>query len=156
MRTTLICALLILFGSACEDSHAPDAVDRLECVTCHAREFAQRHASAEDHEHCYECHGTVGFNPISNQRHPAFPIDDPETHAGFDCFQCHIEGEPRRFVNDHEFSCIGCHAHSPGLTSPHHGGVDDYTYAAQSCADCHCFPSRDDCGEVRGEGREER
>lgn len=159
-RTLPIALTLAALLAACAEHHTGAAVDRLDCGGCHLGDYE---ANLDTHElqgastSCYQCHGTSGWyavvsNPNRHNRNGdgrrIFPIESGD-HAGFDCFQCHVDPDPADPYNGvprpaTEFQCASCHEHSRGRTDPRHGGMDDYEYSSDACRRCHRRGEGDD------------
>lgn len=151
MRLVSIAAVLACLAtfalSACTDPHAAPAVDPLDCVACHQSQFdaVPAHANEGASISCWTCHGTTGWYPIvprigsDPRRHSWFRIERG-SHAGYDCWQCHLETTPEDPYDDpapNAVSCTGCHSHTAGRTDPLHLGNGDYSYEPKSCLRCH-------------------
>lgn len=146
-------AALAALVASCTDPHAPASFERLDCNACHGDRFdaVPVHADEGASRECYQCHGTTGWYPVvpaedGRRRHSWFRIASGD-HAGWDCWQCHIDGDLEDPYNDPtegQFSCIGCHAHTEGRTAPHHVGMDEYEYAPTACRRCHRRGGGDD------------
>jgi hypothetical protein len=180
MRTASLAALAFVVISGCSGSHGPPRVDRLDCAGCHldlydsrATEHLVRQVPAAD-TRCYACHGTAAWFPNRSSpsiddvprgnRHLStadgrriFSIEEKK-HAGFDCFECHVDCAPDCSNADlvtrvnadgdplpHEFLCATCHEHSAARTDPLHDDEDGYVHESNACFDCH----------PRGEGEDE-
>lgn len=151
---------LAALAMGCSDGHAPPEADRLDCASCHLGEYEANPGAHEPQgasTRCYECHGTGGWyavvsNPDRHNRNRdgrrMFRIEEGD-HAGFDCFQCHVDPDLEDPFNPvprpaTEFQCTGCHAHTKGRTDPRHLGFDDYEWESHECLECHRRGEGDD------------
>jgi len=132
---------------ACAKCHQPDSVGGRfakapnTCNGCHARDDKHRGEFGAD---CASCHSTTTWEDARFE-HSVFPLD----HGGegrISCETCHTD---RR--NYKQYTCMGCHEHSPERVAAQHRGEVRSTNLAD-CLRCHAG-GRGEHGE-RGEREE--
>ena len=100
-----------------------------QCTSCHQRPVDNLHKN--NNQECSQCHTSDRWRPASLDHARYFRFDK---HHGPDCLTCHQNN------NYKEYTCYGCHEHTPGKIRQEHleEGISDY----QNCAPCH--PSADE------------
>jgi len=126
----------------CSACHAPGGQGSLqfvatpiECVSCHRSNYdaAPNHVAGNFPTACAGCHSQVAWNRATgmNGGHPSSPIALTGVHAGSQCTDCHLAGQPYAAVQQ---TCDGCH-HTDfvGTREP------DHVAAAfpPTCTSCH-------------------
>jgi hypothetical protein len=99
------------------------------CIFCHQSPFDRFHQN--NNQECSQCHSAERWRPATLDHTKYFRFDKEHTT---DCATCHLNN------NYKEFTCYGCHEHSPAKIQKEHlkEGINNY----QNCAPCH--PSGDD------------
>lgn len=117
------------------------------CVGCHERDDKHDGGFGAD---CASCHSTTTWRG-ARFSHDVFPLD----HGGegqIACATCHTDG-----TNYKQYTCMGCHEHSPArIEAEHRGEVNTSNLA--DCLRCH-RGGRGEGGEHEGrehEGRRRR
>ncbi|MEW6600704.1 MAG: hypothetical protein AB1499_07015 [Nitrospirota bacterium] len=107
-----------------------------DCVSCHRGPFDNMHGTAT--LDCSQCHTTDRWRPASLDHTRFFRFDG--NHRA-DCLICHQD------YNYREYTCYGCHEHSPGKIRKEHleEGIGNY----QDCAACHPSGNEHDIRRVR-------
>ena len=116
-----------------------DGHDSLECRECHAdktyagtsRECAACHQDPEVHFgqfglKCEYCHSTLAWAPAQLTLHP-FPIDHGAEEE-LVCEKCHAGTYA-------EYTCYGCHDHTPGPMREIHS--QESAAELEACYECH-------------------
>ncbi len=103
--------------------------DLNKCRSCHKRPADNLHQ--KNNQECSQCHTTDRWSPAALDHAKYFRFDKDH---GPDCAACHQNNNYR------EYTCYGCHEHSPEKIRSEHleEGIHNY----QNCAPCH--PSADE------------
>lgn len=111
-------------------------VNMKQCTACHKGPADNLHA--KNSQECSQCHSTERWRPAAFDHAQYFRFDG--NHPS-DCRICH-KGD-----NFKEYTCYGCHAHSPGKTREEHleEGISNY----QDCAACHPSGNEHDIRRLR-------
>ncbi len=96
-----------------------------ECVACHAEPEVHTGLFGPD---CMACHTAHAWQPARLTQHP-FPLDHGE-EGEVACATCH----PGTYI---EYSCYGCHEHTPAETEKKHWEEDVSQLELPNCAQCH-------------------
>jgi hypothetical protein len=106
------------------------------CISCHRTPFDNLHQTGN--QNCNQCHSTVRWSPATFDHAMYFRFDG--NHRS-DCQTCHQDNNYR------EYTCYGCHEHSPGKIREEHleEGISSY----QDCAACHPSGNEHDIRRVR-------
>lgn len=97
------------------------------CASCHRQDRPDDAMHRQVQDNCGACHGTAAWRPATfdHDRYFRFDLDHPS-----DCRLCHAEGGS--FT---EYSCYGCHEHSPARISAEHR--EEGIRSFDDCARCH-------------------
>ncbi len=119
----------------------------LECTACHQnfrfrgtpRECASCHEEPALHrglfgQQCHYCHTPAGWRPALLRMHH-FPLD----HGAPGPSSCNLCHPNNRYP---EYTCYGCHAHTPEETRNQHRDVEVSATELLRCASCHPFGRR--------------
>ena len=100
-----------------------------DCISCHKVPADSLHRGGD--QNCAHCHTANHWRPTTLDHSRYFRFDK---HHGPDCLACHQKN------NYKEYTCYGCHEHTPGKIRKEHleEGISNY----QNCAPCH--PSADE------------
>ncbi len=111
-----------------------------DCISCHRAPADSLHRAGD--QNCVQCHTADRWRPATLDHEQFFRFDK---HHGPDCLICHQNNDYK------EYTCYGCHEHSPGKIREEHleEGISNY----QNCAPCH--PSADE-NEAKRMYRSER
>ncbi|MBI4848735.1 MAG: class III cytochrome C family protein [Nitrospirae bacterium] len=112
------------------------------CLSCHHKPSDtphQRHG-----QNCGQCHDTTGNWRAAKVAHDYFRFD---RNHNSDCKTCHQGG------NYKEYTCYGCHEHSPSKIQRKHQKEGLYSY--QNCAACHPSGNEDDARRTAREKDED-
>jgi hypothetical protein len=95
-----------------------------QCMTCHQRPAGKVHENNK--LECSQCHSADRWRPATLDHAKYFRFD--KEHKP-DCATCHQNN------NYKEYTCYGCHEHSPDKIRGEHleEGINKY----QNCAPCH-------------------
>ena len=101
--------------------------NNLKCSNCHIQDVPNNVLHNKSGNKCSICHTTITWRNIIFDHTEHFIFDRKHRPA---CNTCHINKE-----NFNEYSCYGCHAHSPRKIAGEHReeGIFDFS----SCIDCH-------------------
>jgi len=113
--------------------------DKNNCVSCHKQPKASYHN--QFNTDCKKCHITNKWRPSSFDHSAYFQLD--QNHNA-NCITCHTNN------NFKEYTCYGCHEHSPGNIESKHNeeGISNLT----NCVRCHKSGNgHESKGNVNGE-----
>lgn len=114
---------------------AREARDR--CSDCHAGNRPDDALHRQTEGRCGACHATRSWTPANFKHDEYFVLDrDHQTR----CVTCHIQP-----ANYREYTCYGCHAHTPtGIQATHREeGISNL----RDCVRCHRSASEHEGGE---------
>ena len=94
------------------------------CISCHQSPFDRLHQN--NNQECSQCHSRDRWRPATLDHAGYFRFDNEHKP---DCATCHQNNNYR------EYTCYGCHEHSPAKIQQEHEKVKIYSY--QSCTLCH-------------------
>lgn len=125
------------------DSLQPPVQPR--CRSCHSqpRDRDHRYAVSE----CSCCHGLLKWAPATVDHKKYFRFD---SHHKSECAKCHLT------ENLKEYTCYGCHKHTPAKMKNKHEKKRIYEY--EDCAKCHPSDSKSEAKRIwramrmKGEG----
>ncbi len=111
-----------------------------KCVSCHRSPFDDLHQTGN--QNCTQCHFTDRWRPATLDHAQYFRFDG--NHRS-ECQTCHRDNNYR------EYTCYGCHEHSPGKIQEEHleEGISNY----QDCVACHPSGNEHDIRRGYREGR---
>jgi len=124
-----------------KSSHASMNIQSINnCISCHRSPFDNLHQN--ENQYCNQCHTTDRWRPANLDHERYFRFDK---HHGPDCLTCHSDNSYR------EYTCYGCHEHSPGKIQEEHWeeGIRNY----QDCTACHRSSNEDEAKRVLRSGR---
>ncbi len=101
------------------------------CIACHQSPFDRLHQN--NNQECSQCHSGDRWHPATLDHTQFFRFDG--NHSS-ECQSCHRDNNYR------EYTCYGCHEHSPGKIEKKHRkeGISNY----QDCAACHPSGNEED------------
>jgi hypothetical protein len=130
-------------GVDCSSCHTPSAQGSMqfvgthtECFFCHRADFntAPNHVASNFPTACAGCHNQVVWSAVSGLAggsHPTTPLALTGVHAGQQCADCHLAGQPYSAVKQ---TCDGCHhTDFAGAKDPDHVAAGFST----TCTTCH-------------------
>ncbi|MBI5056136.1 MAG: hypothetical protein HZB61_05940 [Nitrospirae bacterium] len=100
------------------------------CLSCHQRPFDTLH---QNNQSCNQCHSTNSWRTARIDHAQFFRFD---RNHNSDCKTCHQSG------NYKEYTCYGCHEHSPSKIQRKHQKEGLFSY--QNCSACHPSGNEDD------------
>lgn len=111
-----------------------------QCMTCHQRPADKLHEN--NNQECSQCHSPDRWRPATLDHAKFFRFD--KEHKT-DCVTCHLNNNYR------EYTCYGCHEHSPSRIQEEHleEGINNY----QNCAPCHRSGDAEEAKQGRYQGR---
>lgn len=130
-------------GVDCSSCHTPSAQGSMqfvgthtECFFCHRADFntAPNHVASNFPTACAGCHNQVAWSAVSGLAggsHPTTPLALTGVHAGQQCADCHLAGQPYSAVKQ---TCDACHhTDFAGAKDPDHVAAGFST----TCTTCH-------------------
>jgi hypothetical protein len=115
-------------------------INMKQCTACHKGPADNMHET--NRQECSQCHTTERWRPATFDHARYFRFD--KDHLA-DCASCHQNN------NYKEYTCYGCHEHSPGKIREEHleEGIHNY----QNCVPCHPSADEDEAKRIFGSER---